>query len=223
VKLLHDRRLWWVVAGLTAAAAVAASLLPMRDWSEALELSMHHHTMAVALAIFCAAYVAGTLLMLPAWIFPVAAGAAFGFWWGLLAAVASSAVAALAAFLIGRFVVRERIEGAAKRDPAFKAVEASVKREPFTIVMLLRMSPVLPSGLKSYFLGVTSLDLVPYLVASAVGMLPGNLLKVWLGQAGHDAVHANSTQKWAVLALGIGATVAVAFIVGRMARKRLGL
>ena len=222
MKLLGDRRLWWGVAAMTVVAVIAATLLPLHDWTESFEISRQNHTAGVALAIFCAASVVGTLLMLPAWIFPVAAGAAFGFAWGLLAAVISSAVASLAAFLIGRFVLRQRFERAAKRDKAFKAVDAAVKRDPVTVVALLRMSPVLPSGLKSYFLGLTSIEPIRYVVASALGMLPGNALKVWVGQAGYDALKGGSPEKWAVLALGVAATIAVAFIVGRMARKRLG-
>jgi uncharacterized membrane protein YdjX (TVP38/TMEM64 family) len=222
MNALHQRRLWWIVGGSAAVAALLAMVLPLHDWSEAFERSLAYHSLAQSLLIFCAAYVVGTLLMLPAWIFPVAAGAAFGFRWGLAAAVASSTISALAAFLVGRFLLRERMEHFARKDKAFKAVDGAVKREPLTVVALLRMSPVLPSGLKSYFLGITCVETLQYTLASALGMLPGNVLKVWVGQAGRDALDGGPLE-WGMLALGVLATAAVAFFVGRAARKRLGL
>ena len=223
MKRSHDPRLWWGVAGLAAVATLLATLLPVRDWGEALEQSLVYHSLAVSMLIFCAASVVGTLLMLPAWIFPLAAGAAFGFWWGSVAAIASSAMTALTAFLIGRYVLRERIERIARRDKTFRAVDKACKREPMKIVFLLRMSPVLPSGFKSYFLGLTCVETVQYLLASVLGMLPGTLLKVWVGHAGRDALTHGGALKWGLLGLGIACTVGVAVIVGRLARKSIGV
>ena len=222
MKAVRDHRLWWALAGLAVIAGVMAAVLPLRDWGEAFEDSLEAHSTWAAFAIFCAAYVAGTLLMLPAWIFAVAAGAVFGFGWGALAAIASSAAAALSAYLIARYLVRDRVERAAKRNPTFKAVDKAVKRAPMKVVALLRLSPVLPSGLKSYFLGLTRIEPIPYVAASALGMLPGNALKAWVGHAGRDALTEGSPAKWAMLALGVGATIGVGVIVGRMARKELG-
>jgi uncharacterized membrane protein YdjX (TVP38/TMEM64 family) len=223
MKAMRSQRLWWAMGALALVATALATVLPLHEWDEAFERSLHYHSVFVSVAIFGAAYVVGTLIMLPAWIFPVAAGAAFGFWWGLMAAVVSSVIAALAAFVIGRFILRERIERVARRDEMFKAVAKAVERDPVKVIALLRMSPVLPSGLKSYFLGLTAVETMQYLVASALGMLPGNVLKVWVGSAGRDALSDGEPMKWALLGLGAAATVGVAFIIGRIARKRLGL
>ena len=222
-KALRQPKVLWGAAALALVAAALAAVLPLHDWTEAFERSLGYHSLAVSLLIFGAAYVIGTLLMLPAWVFPIAAGAAFGFYWGLVAAIASSAIAAMVAFLIGRFLLRDRIERVASKDKTFRAVDKAVQRDPMKVVALLRMSPVLPSGLKSYFLGLTCVEPMRYLAATVLGMLPGNLLKVWVGSAGRDALNESSPLKWAMLGLGIGATIAVAFVVGRMARKELKL
>jgi uncharacterized membrane protein YdjX (TVP38/TMEM64 family) len=223
LALPTGQRFWWGLAGAVLLAALAAILIPARDWTDSLERTLEDVGLVRGLLIFCAAYVVGTLLLVPAWIFPIAAGAAFGWGWGIVGAIASSTIAALAAFLIGRYVVRGHVERAAKRNETFAAVDKAVRKEPWKVVALLRLSPVLPSGLKSYFLGLTCVKTVEYTVASAAGMLPGLALKVWLGHAGRDAFGGGGPLKWALLALGIAAMVTMALVVSRAARKRLGL
>ena len=217
-----DRRIWWAAGAMVVLAAAAAFFIPARDWTQLLEHKIEDVGLLQGLVIFCAAYVAGTLLFVPAWIFPIAAGAAFGWAWGFFAAVVSSTLGALAAFLIARHVLRGPVERAAKRNDTFKAVDQAVKKEPRKVVALLRLSPILPSGLKSYFLGLTSVKPLDYTLASAAGMLPGLALKVWLGHAGRDALDGGPLE-WSLLALGIVATVTMTVVVGRAVRRKLGL
>ncbi len=220
----RSRRHWpWVIGGvMLAITAVVALVAPLKDWTEAIEASLEQMSVGKAIVAFCAISVIGTLLLIPAWIFPIAAGAVFGMGWGLPVAITASTLSALAAFLVGRFVVRERIERAAKRDKSFAAVDKAVRKEPWKVVALLRMSPVLPSGMKSYFLGLTCVDVFNYVTASALGMLPGVALKVYIGHAGRSAL-TGGPLRWAMLAAGVAATVAMALIVGRSVKKRLQL
>jgi uncharacterized membrane protein YdjX (TVP38/TMEM64 family) len=82
---------------------------------------------------------------------------------------------------------------------------------------------VMPSGAKSYFLGVTRVRLAHYLAASAAGMLPGILLKVYVGSAGRGALSEGGALNWSLFAAGVAATVALAVILGRVVRKKLGV
>ena len=214
----------WIAAAVAVLAigVLVAAFAPLRDWTDAIEDALESMGPIQGLIAFCAVTVLGTLLMVPAWVFPIAAGAAFGMGWGLPVALAGSTLAALAAFLVGRFVVRERVERAAKRNKSFAAVDKAVRREPWKVVALLRLSPILPSGLKSYFLGLTRVDAISYTTASLAGMLPGVALKVYVGHAGRGAL-TGGPLKWAMLAGGIAATIAMAVVVGRAVRKRLQL
>ena len=217
------RRHWLRVGlGITLAAAALAALAAPGSL-EALEGVLERLGLVQGLLVFCALSVVGTLLLIPAWIFPVAAGAVFGFGWGLAVAVVAAGLAALAAFLAARFVFRDRIERLAKREEAFAAVDRAVKRDPWKVVALLRLSPVLPSALKSYLLGITRVDPLPYVLASMLGMFPGLAVKVLVGHAGRDALSAGGPLKWSLLAVGIAATIAMAYFVGRSARRRLRL
>ena len=217
------RRHWLRLGVGFALAAAALAALAAPGSLHALEEILERMGLAQGLLVFCALSVVGTLLLIPAWIFPVAAGAVFGFGWGLAVAVVAAALAALAAFLAARFVLRDRIERVAKREEAFAAVDRAVGRDPWKVVALLRLSPVLPSALKSYLLGITRVDALPYALASMIGMLPGLAVKVFVGHAGRGALSGGGPLHWSLLAAGVAATLGMAYFVGRSARRRLRL
>ncbi|HYW08660.1 MAG TPA: hypothetical protein VE913_16990, partial [Longimicrobium sp.] len=86
---------------------------------------------------------------------------------------------------------------------------------------------VIPFNLLNYALGVTRVRLADYVLGSA-GMIPGTILYVYYGKvAGEVAAAAGGsgaergTGHYAVLALGLAATVAVTVVVTRMARRAL--
>jgi undecaprenyl-diphosphatase len=212
-------KLRWMALGGAALVAVAlAALLPLEDWSHELESAIGGMGLVAGLALFGAVSVTATLVLVPAWIFPLVAGALFGMGWGLVVALGAALASALAAFLLARTLLRSRVERAARRSEVFRRVAAAVKKEPWKVVALLRMSPLLPSGLKSYFLGLTRVRLTDYATASAAGMLPGILLKVYVGAAGRDALSDGGALNWTVFAAGIAATLALTVLVGRKVR-----
>lgn len=206
-----------------AIALAAALLLPLKDWSFEFQQSLENMGLARALFIYCAVTVAGTLLLVPAWIFPLVAGAAFGVGWGLAVALASTLAAAVLAFLAARYVLRKPVERAAKRSRRFKAVDRAVAREAWKIVALVRMSPVLPSGLKSYFFGITRVRIADYASASLAGMLPGVALKVYVGSIGRLALADGGPLNWTLFVAGLAAMVALGFLITRIAVKTLDL
>ena len=214
----------WMALGAAAFVALAlGALLPLEDWSDRLLEAIGGMSRGGGIALFVAANVLATLLFIPAWIFPLVAGAAFGIGWGLVAALAGALGSALAALLLARYVFRGLVQRAARRNKVFKGVDAAVKKEPWKVVALVRMSPVLPSGLKSYFLGLTRVRLATYLTASMAGMLPGIALKTYIGAAGRGAISEGGALNWAIFAAGIGATIALTVIVGKKVRARLKL
>jgi len=156
----------------------------------------------------------------PVSLFQLLAGAVFGFLWGTVAALLSSLGGAIAAFLVSRYFFRGRVRKFVRGRKNFKAVDEAVARESWKIVALIRLSPIASSGVKSYFFGLTRVDPRTYASASLVGVLPGLLLDVYIGDAGRHALTGGMLQ-WALLAAGIAATIAASVIVGRITRKRL--
>jgi uncharacterized membrane protein YdjX (TVP38/TMEM64 family) len=224
MKLTGHRAAWMLAAGVVGCAAFAALAAGHADaWGDRLEDALEQRGLVAGLMLYTLAALVGTLLMVPAWIFPIAAGAAFGFGWGAIATLVAQAIAAQCAFLTTRHALRKRVERAARRRPSFVAMDKAVKREPWKMVALLRLAPGVPSGLKSYLLGLTCVGAADYATASAAGMLPGMLLKTYVGAAGRDALSSGGPMKWALLAAGIAATLGVALWAGRAARLAAGL
>ena len=211
----------WIVLGLALAAfAIAALYFPIMQWADSLEDRLESMGLAAGLLLYLGVATLALLLLAPAWIFQLVAGAVFGFPWGLVAAMAASMASALLALLVSRYLFRGRVEKWARSRPNFKAFDQAVSRDGWQMIALMRLSPLLGSGLKSYFFGLTRVRLGTYAAASLVGMLPGVALKVYLGAAGRDAVHGGPLE-WTLLAVGIVATIAASVIVARLTRGRL--
>ena len=92
---------------------------------------------------------------------------------------------------------------------------------------LLRLSPAFPFNLLNYALGLTQVRLSDYLVAMG-GIVPGTLLYVYAGKVLGDvaalaggAAPPRGPGYYAVLGLGLAATVAVTTVVTRTARRAL--
>ena len=115
------------------------------------------------------------------------------------------------------------MEAATKGNRKFEAIDKAVSEQGWKIVGLLRLSPLIPFNLSNYFYGVTGIGFWPYVLASAVGMLPGTLLYAYLGGAGKAGLSGggDSSLKYIFLGIGLVATVVVTILVSRAAKKAL--
>lgn len=176
---------------------------------------------------FVGLYAAATVAFVPASLLTLAAGAIFGVPFGTALVWIAATLGASAAFLVARYLARTSIERRIEHDARFRAIDEAVADEGLKIVTLLRLSPVFPFNLLNYALGLTGVRFVDYCVAS-LGMLPGTLMYVYLGALGADVAAAaaggdvgRGAAEWALLALGLIATVAVTLFITRIARRAL--
>jgi uncharacterized membrane protein YdjX (TVP38/TMEM64 family) len=216
-----SRRVWIVAAAIVATLLVLGLVLPVRDWSDSFEDAIERMDLGAGLLTFGLVYAVATLLLIPGWIFPIAAGALFGAMWGMLVTLAATAASALAGFIATRYVLRDHAAHLAGRHRMFRAFDQAVGKEGWRVVALLRLSPLLSFGMKSYFFGLTRVPLGAYIAGTMAGMLPGLALKVYVGSAGRDVLHGGGAAQWALLATGLAATVAATVVVTRLTRKRL--
>ena len=70
--------------------------------------------------------------------------------------------------------------------PQAAAIDRAIEKNGFKAVVLLRLQPVLPFNILNYALGLTSIRLRDYMLASWIGMFPATVLYVYLGSIMND-------------------------------------
>lgn len=215
-----------LIVAVPAVLAAAAYLLPIADWTTSL-VARARETGAVGVAVFFAAYVASTVALLPGSILTLAAGFAYGPLWGLAIVSPASVAGATSAFLLGRTLLHDWALRKTETSAHGRAIAQAVTREGFKLVLLLRLSPLVPFNLLNYALSATDVRLGTYVVASAIGMLPGTALYVYLGSLAPTAAQLSAAAergaaaRTALYVAGLLATVAVVVIATRAARRAL--
>ena len=173
--------------------------------------------------VFVAAYMLATVLLIPGSVLTLGAGAVFGLGWGLVWVTLGANLGAQAAFLIGRHLARNWVAGKIENRPAFRAIDQAVGEEGWKIVGLTRLSPAFPFTFLNYAFGLTRVSFQHYAFATFFGMMPGTVLYVYLGalaQAGITS-EGRTPGQWALLIVGLLATLAVTVFVTRVARRAL--
>ena len=209
-----------VIAAFVIAGGKAAAVLPrLAEWVGAQG--------SAAPLLFGAVYVVATVLLVPGSVLTLVAGALFGLWRGTLIVLIAASVGATAAFLIARYVARARVAERVARDSRFAAIDRAIGASGLKIVVLLRLSPVVPFNLLNYALGITSVRLRDFLVA-CFAMLPGTLLYVYYGRVVGDvaalAAGARADRDvtyYALLGVGLIATILVSALLTRIAKREL--
>ena len=206
---------------------LAAQFLPVQQWLRSLNDWIGQMGLA-GIFIFIAVYAAATVLLAPGAILTIGAGFAFGLWKGFLAVSAAATLGASLAFLVARFVARDKIEAMARRNPKFQRIDNAIGKKGAKLVFLLRLSPVIPFNLSNYFYGLTAVKFWPYVLASWIGMMPGTFLYVYIGTSGKAAISAaggeavkQGWQYWTFMSIGLVATIVVTVWVTKIARDAL--
>lgn len=176
-------------------------------------------------AAFVGLYILACVAFLPGSVLTLGAGAAFGLWKGFVLVSIGSTAGAWASFLVGRYLLRDWVSRRLEKVPAFAAVAGAVGQEGWKVVLLTRLSSVLPFNLLNYGYGLTTVGLGEYTLASWIGMMPGTFLYVYLGAAAGEAARGGSRARtpaeWALSAGGLAATAVAAWLVGRTAKRAL--
>ena len=177
--------------------------------------------------VFILGYIGATVAFIPGSVLTVAAGAIFGLGKGVLYVMTGATLGSSVAFLLARYVAREAVEQRIAGNAKFAAVDRAVGREGWKIVVLLRLSPVFPYNLLNYGLGLTKVRFRDYVLAS-IGMLPGSFLYTYSGflvgdviRLAGDAGPERGPLYYAVVVIGLLATIAVTAVVTKTARQAI--
>ena len=181
----------------------------------------------LALLAFSGLVVLGMILMFPVSIQAMAAGFIFGLHKGFVVMCLSGLIGFAAAFLAGRSLARPWIEKWVGRRPEITAIDKAIKQKGLVVVILARLSQILPYNLLNYSFGLTSVSLRDFILGSAVGMLPGIFVFVFIGTKATDIAAIMSGKResgefdlW-IGAFGVLVLAVAVSVITRVARKAL--
>jgi len=225
----RGRKVWRRIGLAVAALAAIALLLVLGRWLGHYVPAFRAWVAGLGVwgpLVFILGYAAAAVAFVPGAPLTLAAGAAFGLVEGTIYAWIGATLGANAAFLVARYAARGWVERKLADYPRLRAVDRAVGREGGKIVALLRLSPAFPFNLLNYALGLTDVRFPAYL-AACLAMVPGTLLYVYYGKVFGDVVAATggaggkSPWEWALLGVGLAATLAVTALITQKARRAL--
>ncbi|NIL76504.1 hypothetical protein RhoFasB10_02626 [Rhodococcus sp. B10] len=178
-KRLRDPRfigLVVLVVVLTAAALIVPhpSIAQVRAWAQSIG--------PLFPVVFFAVHTVVTIAPVPRTLFTLSAGVLFGPAIGLTVTVGATTVSAVLALLLVRAVGREWF-ATRLTHPAVKAIDDSLIRRGWLAVGSLRLIAPVPFSVVNYCCGVSSIRVLPFALATAVGVVPGTIGIVVLGDA----------------------------------------
>lgn len=145
--------------------------------------------------VFVAAYALRPLVLFSAGLLTVAAGALFGPLWGVLYTVIGANLGAALAYGLGALLGGDLLAGASPNDAAEGGADAGpapggrwrryldgLRSNTFATVLLLR-TLYAPYDLVNYLAGFGRVPFAPFLLATALGSLPGTVSFALLGAA----------------------------------------
>lgn len=200
-----------VIVTLVAVALLVPvpTAVQLRDWAQTLGPWFP--------LAFLTAHTMVTVLPFPRTAFTLAAGLLFGPWLGIVLAVSASALSAVTALILMRVFGWQLSR--VVRHPRMHSLDARLRERGWPAVVSLRLIPAIPFSVINYAAGASAVRLLPYTVATLIGLLPGTAAVVVLGDALTGDV---SPQLFAVSACTAAVGVALLVYEVRSHRRHRG-
>ena len=210
--------------GVVAALAVLFATLPVGDWLKQFQAWVRDLGPSGYL-LYALVYAVCVVLFVPASILTLGAGAIYGTAVGVGVVLVGATIGATLAFLLARTLLRSRVERMTQGNAKFRALDRAIAKEGAKIVFLVRLAPVFPFTYINYAFGLTGVRTLPYVLASAVGMIPGTFAYVYLGSAAAGAAGAASgnadVTRTVLQVVGAVAALVVTIFVARVATRAI--
>lgn len=151
------------------------------------------------------------VLFIPGSVLALCGGALFKWHWGTLLVWVGQSIGQVIAFVIGRYLLRDAVvANVTTRYPKFAAIDAALEREGWRLVVMMRLSPLVPWNVLNYLLSITGtcagrcyttctpptagVSFVSYSLASCASVLPWLSLFTYLGSMATTAADVLSGQ-----------------------------
>ena len=182
---------------------------------------------------------ASAVVLIPASALTIGAGAAFSQSLGIgTGVVVGSAVVwiglsvgAVCAFLVARYLLRDVVAWQLQKFRLTSAIDAALQAEGLKVMVLLRLSPLIPYNVFNYVIAATAVTMRDYTLA-LVAMIPATIGYVYVGATiAHSVSSSNApvtastrstqTVQTVLLIIGAVATLVAVAVLSWMAKRQL--
>ncbi len=147
-----------------------------------------------ALGNWAAPCYVGLFILLPAFFFPVAVlalagGLLFGLWRGSMYTFLGAILNCSLMFFMARYAGRKQAEQLIRKklSPAWQQRFQNLNSSGgFLLLIILRLIPAVPYNLINYAFGLSAMSYPAYILASAIGIIPGTLAFINIGDKAMD-------------------------------------
>jgi len=158
------------------------SLDTLRDHGQALRDFTADHWIISLLALM-AVFTIATASVVPGVFFvTITAGYLFGPWIGGVATSIAATLGALIVYGVARSALGKSIGARASGDAGMmQRVCMAIDKDTFWYVLASRLAVVVPFHMINLAAGVMGVRLLPYTIATVIGLLPAHIIYCWIG------------------------------------------
>lgn len=179
-------------------------------------IEMTRNSGSSGVLVIIALFAAGVVVAAPSALMTYATTLVFGLW-AIPISFLGAVIGLMAAFILARLALHKQISWYCQRYPMMRGIENALDKNGFWIIFLLRQSPIIPFSAQNYMFGVLRIQSSTYFIASALGIIPGTLAKVYIFDMANEAAMdpTTSTSTYVFGAIGIAATIFVMWLIGK--------
>ena len=200
--------------------------VPFTDLINYLELISQKYPLAASFSYVLLVTI-GTLLFLPGSISMMISGYLFGFTQGFFLAVIGISLGAQVAFEFGRRMARSWVKKKISSNKYLQAIEIAIDQKAFIIIILTRLSLIIPFNVLNYIYGSTAVKSTVHFFATLIGMLPAIGIYVYLGSFARNISQIMSNEatpsevgNWIIL-IGIALMFLTGWVIHKTASNAL--
>lgn len=170
--------------------------------------------------IFILLYALRPLILFPASLLTVAGGFVFGPVLGVIYTIIASNISSTIAFYVGSFFGKDLLQDD-ESDTLIQRYARRMRENSFETVMIMRFI-FLPYDAVSYLAGFLTINYWPFILATALGSVPGTIAFVGFGASIESFTGVLPTINPLIFGISVGIFI-FSIILARIIRKREGL
>lgn len=139
---------------------------------------------ALAPLIYIIMFTLIPLTLFPDAVLAIASGTIFGVFWGTVYTMIGALCGASLSFFIARFLGREWVMKLVRHKAEW--FDEGVEKQGFLIILIMRLVPLIPFDIISYGAGLSKIKYSDFMIGSMLGIIPGVVIYVNLGDKALD-------------------------------------